>query len=237
MCITDSTEITVDLGDFSGSANKMIVVVKPVSPKKPITNFKYLGALSFNDLSSEEKEGCTDTYASKRVYSSYNKLPILRTFEEGAIAYVDNTAYTIDYINPLLELEGAYFVPTHRYLNVSEAAGNWMKAYYYGMAECGGYSYPALKRQVKPLYSFDLNQSATLYVITYGSTPAFIDDTWQRVSLKEPAFTLSDAVYKYTDMYVKNVDVPKGESVNITMKTPATGTDEDGVYFLLVKTK
>jgi len=235
--IIEPTEITVDLGDYSGAANKMIVVVKPVTPKKSITNFKYLGALSFNDLSSEEREGCTDTYASKRVYSSYSKLPILRTFEEGAVAYVDNTAYTIDYINPLLELEGAYFVPPHRYLNVSETAGNWMKAYYYGMAESGGYSYPALKRQSKPLYSFDLNQSATLYVITYGNTPAFIDDTWQRVSLKEPAFTLSDAVYKYTDIYVKNVDVPKGESVNITMKTPATGTDEDGVYFLLVKTK
>ena len=38
-----------------------------------------------------------------------------------------------------------------------------------------------------------------------------------------------------TDIYVKNIDVPEGESVNVTMKTPATGSDEDGVYYLLVK--
>lgn len=233
--ITEPTEITVDLGDYSGTAPKMIVAVRPTAPVKPITNFKYLGALSFNDLSAEEREGCTDIYDSKSKFTSYSKLPIFRTFEEGAIAYVDNTAYTIENINPLLELEGAYFIPPHRYLNVSGASYDWMHAYYYGMSESGNYSYPALKRQVKPLYSFDLNKSATLCVITYGNTPAFIDDTWQRVILKEPAFTLSDAVYKYTDMYVKNIDVPNGESVNVTMKTPATGTDEDGVYFLIVK--
>jgi len=228
-------EITVDLGDFPERAERMIVVVRPPSPKKPVTNFKYLGALSFGDLTGDETQGCTDDYPSKRKFSSFGSLPVMRTFKNGAIAYVDNTSYTIDNINPLLGLEGAYFMPVHMYLNSTETASGWMKAYYWGLSECGNYIYPGLRGESKPLYSFDLNQSATLYVITYGNTPSFIDDTWQRVRLEKPAFTVSNAVYKYTDMYIKNVDVPKGESVNVTMKTPATGSSDDGVYFLIVK--
>ena len=159
----------------------------------------------------------------------------MRTLKEGAVAYIDNTAYTIEDINPLLELEGAYFMPTHKYLNSDTEGDNWMKAYYYGMGSVGSYTYPGLKDKSHDLYSFDLNTSSKLYVITYGNTPEFIDNTWQRVTLSKPAFTLSNAVYKYTDVYVKNIDVPEGESVKVTMKTPATGSDMDGVYYLLVK--
>lgn len=233
--ITTPREINVNLGSFAGKAERMIAVIKPVTAKKPISNFKYLGALSFGDLTYEEALGNNDNYANKRNYSRLTTLPVMRTFKEGAVAYIDNTAYTIEDINPLLELEGAYFMPTHKYLNSDTEGDNWMKAYYYGMGNSGSYSYPGLKDKSHDLYSFDLNTSSKLYVITYGNTPEFIDNTWQRISLSKPAFTLSDAVYKYTDVYVKNIDVPRGESVNVTMKTPATGSDEDGVYYLLVK--
>lgn len=233
--ITGPTEISIDFGDFEGLASRMIIVLRPIGAKKPISNFKYVGPLKFEELSSNEKLGCTDNYSSKRQYGAYKRLPIMRTFEEGAIAYVDNDTYTISNINPLLGLEGASFVPPHRYLNIDSSEDNWMKAYYYGLTSCEGLSYPGFSTTPKELYSFDLNRSASLYVITYGNTPEFIDSTWQRFNLKEPAFTLGDATYKYTDVYVKNIDVPIGESVKVTMKTPASGSSEDGVYFLLIK--
>ena len=232
--VIEATDVNIDFGSFSGEAPRMIVVLKPLNAKKPITNFRYEGVLKYSDLSDAEKSGCNDSYTEKRAYSSFNSA-IMRKLENGAIAYVDNGTYTIDNINPMLELEGAYFVPPHRYLNTDSSADNWMKAYYYGMGNVNGLSYPGLAGKSHILYSFDLNRSATMYVVTYGTTPGFIDSTWHRMKLSEPAFTLDDAAYRYTDVYVKNVEVPYGESVNVTMKTPGTGKDTDGVYFLIVK--
>ena len=238
--VDEPVEVNIDFGDYTSSsgnapADRMIVVVRPVTPRMPIDKFEYTGPYEFSDLTDAQKG--TDKASGHSYLTHYNTLPVARVFKEDAVAFVDNSTYKITGIDPLLELEGAYFVPPH--YNVAGTATNntWMRAYYYGLGEFGGYEYPLFANTPQPMYEFDLNTDATLYVVTYGSKPAFIDDTWQCVQFKRGAFSIEGLSAKYTDVYIKHVDVEDGSSVRVSALTPGTGNTSTGTYFMIVKPK
>ena len=53
--------------------------------------------------------------------------------------------------------------------------------------------------------------------------------------MDKPAFTVSDNMFTYNEMYVKHVDVEPGAPVTVTMSTANTGSTNDGLYFTLIK--
>ena len=140
-------------------------------------------------------------------------------------------------IDPLLELEGAYFIPPHYNVSSTSSVNTWARAYYYGLGELGGYKYPLFEKTSLPMYEFDLNTDATLYVVTYGSKPAFVDDTWQSIQFKRGAFSIEGLSAKYTDVYIKHIDVQEGSPVRVSALTPGTGNTSTGTYFMIVKPK
>ena len=132
----------------------------------------YNGALRFTDLTDAQKG--TDNANGHTYLTDYAKLPVARIFTEDAVAYIDNTSYTITGIDPMLGIEGAYFIPPHYNVASTSSTNSWMRAYYYGLGSCGGYEYPEFDKTPQPMYEFDLNTDATLYIFTYGEKPAFI---------------------------------------------------------------
>ena len=234
--ITETTEVTIDFGDFTGEANRCVVVVRPITSKPPVTDFRYLGPVEFESLDNNLTENCTDVAEDRNtLVSAYNTNSIFRKLENGAIAFADNTGYKINNINPIIGIEGALFVPPIHVFAESGVKKSWLRAYYYGLKVNEGYKYPGFVGDYKPLYSFKLERSADLYVITAGQKPAFIDETWQRVPLDKPAFTVSDNMFTYNEIYVKHVDVEPGLPVTVTMSTANTGSTNDGLYFTLIK--
>jgi len=234
--ISEPTEITIDFGSYTGDANRMILVVRPISPKVPVTDFRYLGPATFDSLDSSYKEDCTDNVASKRSFErAYATLPVLTPMREGAEAYADNRSFVIGNIDPMLELDGAYFVPQLYYLTDTNEINAWIRAYYFGLDTCNGYAYPSYPKTAMPMYSFNLERTSDVYVVTNGFKPAFIDSTWQRVTLDKPAFTVSDNKYKLTEMYVKHFEVQKGSPVTVTMTTANSGDTKAGLYYTLIK--
>ena len=85
------------------------------------------------------------------------------------------------------------------------------------------------------MYEFDLNTDSTLYILTYGDKPAFIDDTWQAIQLSKSAFTVDGVSAKFTIMYMKHIDVEEGTPVRVSALTPGTGSTSTGTYFMLIK--
>ena len=232
--VTDgNTEVNINFGNYDLAANRMIAVVRPVTPRMPIDNFVYNGALRFTDLTDAQKG--TDNANGHTYLTDYAKLPVARIFTEDAVAYIDNTSYTITGIDPMLGIEGAYFIPPHYNVASTSSTNSWMRAYYYGLGSCGGYEYPEFDKTPQPMYEFDLNTDATLYIFTYGEKPAFIDDTWQCLQLSGRPFTVDGVSAKYTDMYMKHVDVEDGSSVRVSALTPGTGSTNTGTYFMLIK--
>ena len=110
----------------------------------------------------------------------------------------------------------------------------WMRAYYSGARAMGDYTYPNYPTAPQPWYSFELNQSSILYLVTSGNKPEFLDETWQKLSIDGPAFVVADTD-EYRNVYVKQVNVENGTSVKISMKTPSTGVVTDGNYYLIVR--
>lgn len=234
--VTDgAVDVEIDFGDYATTANRMILIIRPVTPRKPIDNFVYNGPLSFSDLTEAQKG--TDNANGHSNLTHYTTLPVARVFEEGAVAFIDNSSYKIASMEPLLELEGSYFIPPHYKVSSTDSINSWVRAYYYGLGEVGGYKYPLFDKTPQPMYEFDLNTDATLYVITHGVKPAFIDDTWQCTQFKKGAFSIEGVSDKYTDVYIKHVDVADGSSVRVSALTPGTGTGNTGTYFMLVKPK
>lgn len=191
----------------------------------------------YDDLSAELKEGCTDTGAKNHISSPKLKY----NFDNGAVAYGDRT-YTVAYLNDLSELAGCSYLPPNlnmNYIGYGSATRSlvaWQNAYYYGHGEQEGYEYPAFEGKSFDLYTFNLNTTANIYVVTYGNTPKFIDDTWRKLELGT-VFIVDrngkDLVYD--DIYVKTVTVPENSSVPVTMKTPGTGDINDGQYYVFIK--
>ena len=234
--ITKPEEITIDFGSFPKDANRMLVVVRPIGPQTPLSNFKYTGPKNFEDLDSTYTKGSTDNVSERISYKgAYALSPVITAFENGAFAYADNNGYIIKNIDPMLELDGAYLIPPLSGV-VNTAEGNsWMKAYYYGLSENNGFKYPGFAKGSMPMYSFRLESSADVYVITSGFKPEFIDSTWMRIDLEKSAFTVSDNRFKYDTMFVKHVNVEEGNPVNVSMLTPGTGKGNDGLYYTIVK--
>lgn len=234
--ITDPTDITIDFGSFPAEANRMILVVRPLTPKTPISNFKYLGPTTFDSLNTYYKVGCTDNYDSKLTYeTAYSSNPCITVFSDGINAYADNSAFKIGNIDPMLELEGAYVIPPLYNLTGTGENTAWMRAYYYGLDEYKGYHYPSYPKTAMPMYSFELEKPADLYVITSGFKPVFMDSTWQRIVLDKPAFTVSDNKFTYTEMYVKHIEVQEGSPVKVTMPTVNSKDVRAGLYYTFVK--
>jgi len=232
--VTDgNTKVTIDFGNYDLVANRMIMVVRPVTPRMPIDNFVYNGALRFTDLTEAQKG--TDNANGHTYLTAHAKLPVARVFTEGAIAYIDNTSYTITGIDSMLDIEGAWFIPPHYNVASTSSTNSWMRAYYYGLGSCGGYSYPEFDNTPQPMYEFDLNTDSTLYILTYGDKPAFIDDTWQCIQLSKSAFTVDGVAAKFNNMYMKHIDIEDGTPVRVSALTPGTGSTSTGTYFMLVK--
>lgn len=236
----DGEVVTLSFDPSKGGAVRTVIIIRPLTPKKPIENFVFEGPGSFEELPEEYREGHTDT-SSRQTLNKYARtsssfLPVTHTLQEGARAYVDNTAYFITEINPQLDFEGAYFIPPHRRTdkNVNGREYMWMRAYYSGARAMGDYTYPNYPTSPQPWYSFELNQSSILYLVTSGNKPEFLDETWQKLSIDGPAFVVADTD-EYRNVYVKQVNVENGTSVKISMKTPSTGVVTDGNYYLIVR--
>jgi len=236
----DGELVTLNFDPSKGGAVRCVIIVRPITPRKPIENFVFEGPGSFEELPEEYREGHTDSAVrqtlNKYVRTASSFLPVTVTAQSGGRAYVDNNVYFITEINPQLDLEGAYYIPPHRRTdkNVNGTNYMWMRAYYSGVRAMGNYIYPNYPMTPQPWYSFDLNQSSVLYLITSGSKPEFLDDTWQKLSIDGPAFVVGDTD-EYRNVYVKQVNVENGSSVRISMKTPSTGTTIDGNYYLFVR--
>lgn len=228
-----NTEIIIDFGNYDSVANRMIMVVRPVTPRMPIDNFVYNGALRFSDLTDAQKG--TDNASGHAYLTAHAKLPAARIFTEDTLAYIDNSTYTITGIDPMLGIEGAWFIPPHYNVASTSSINSWMRAYYYGLGSCGGYEYPAFDNTPQPMYEFDLNTDSTLYILTYGDKPAFIDDTWQCIQLSRSAFIVDGVSAKFTTMYMKHIDVEEGTPVRVSALTPGTGSTSTGTYFMLIK--
>ena len=228
-----NTEVIIDFGNYDLAANRMIMVVRPVTPRMPIDNFVYNGALRFSDLTDAQKG--TDNASGHANLTAHAKLPVARIFTEDTLAYIDNSSYTITGIDPMLGIEGAWFIPPHYNVASTSSINSWMRAYYYGLGSCGGYEYPAFDNTPQPMYEFDLNTDSTLYILTYGDKPAFIDDTWQCIQLSKSAFTVDGVSAKFTSMYMKHIDVEEGTPVRVSALTPGTGSTSTGTYFMLIK--
>ncbi len=230
-----SRKTTITLTAQVGST-RTVTINYNVNAKAYVTNITQ-SVREYSGLSSGLKEGCTDT-SSKRYISS----PKLKyNFGEGAVAYGDRD-YPVVYLNDLAELEGCCYLPPNMSMNYAaygsdaESSVAWQNAYYYGLGSEKGYKYPAFSGKSFDLYSFNLNTTANLYVVTYGNTPEFIDDTWKKLKLGT-VFIVERPTgrYAYDDIYMKTVSVPEGKSVKVTMKTPGTRDINDGQYYLLVK--
>ena len=236
----EGQEVTLSFPPAKSGAVRTVIVIRPISPKKPIENFVYEGPVSFEDIPAEYREGHTDTSnqgtLSNFARNNAGSIPVATTLHEGAIAYVDNTSYYITNINPMLNLEGSYFVPPHRRTdkNVNSGPYLWMRAYHSGIKSISSVYYPNFPNTPQPWYSFDLNRSSLLYIVTSGSKPKFLDDTWQKLDIDGYAFVVTDSD-EYKHVYVKQVNVEQGTSVRISMKTPATGQTTDGNYYLFIK--
>jgi len=238
---TEGEKVTLNLGSFEGAVPRTVVIIRPITPGPYITNFSYDGPKSFEDLPYEYRVDCVDDSENKAVLNDYAPTSdykvLATTLKEGERAYIEG-GYTITDINSQLGIEGAYIIPPHRRADIAiSSLGNyaWIKAYYHSMKKIDSLQYPNFPQTPQPWYSFDLNRSSMLYLITLDSKPAFLDDTWQKLILDKPAFTVEETGKVYRNVYVKPVDVENGTSVKINMKTYSSGDYNDGVYFLVVK--
>lgn len=243
----EGLDVTLDLGSYSSSAARTVIIIRPVTPKRPIQNFVYEGPINYTDIPSKYREGSTDNHSKRATLLSYANteaefVTLGTTFEKGVRMYTANAYYLANVINPQLDLDGAYYVPAQRRTesSVNNQEYQWARAYFLGLREYPEYyQYPNYPTEPQPWFSFDLNQSSMLYLVNNGTKPKFIDDTWQKLTIDGIVLEIEDIngvpAESFKDVYVKQVNVENGSSVKITMKTPATGVHSDGSYFLFIK--
>ena len=224
----DGSRVSLDL---SGLKGRIIVIVKPVGPKPVISNVKYIGPRSFDELSSDMTDGCTDTGSKTDITFPARGL-LKNNFTDGAAAFFEN--FSVDLMDDLLETEGSYYIPLSYYLLNSDSRYAWQRAYYFGLGEDSGFEYPGFKNKVNPWYSFDLNASAYLYVVTAGKKPMFIDNSWERIELNNSLFSTTGILKNYGTVYKKYINVNRGETEHVVMQTPGTG-DTNSAYYLLIQ--
>lgn len=239
--ITETTPIEINLGDYTGAATRLFIIVRPLTPQKPVGDFKVTAPQSFEDVPPELFEGSTDnaeTHTTHKMYtgSATNILnPLCRVVDEGTYIYQENTSnYTINTFNEFIGIEGAYIIPLQKTIDSTEEENNWMRAYYYGASKVGTYEYPAMEKSVNPWYEITLNRSADVYVIAGGEKPSFLDDTWQKLNFRKAALVAGGLTTAYNDVYVKHISVELGEPVTLSMKTPGTGKITSQ-YFTVIK--
>ena len=236
--ITEPTPVEINLGSYNGEATRLFLIVRPLTPQKPIGDFKVTAPLNFEDVPAELLAESTDslqTHTAHKMYTGGAGIPLCRRVEAGTHIYQENTSnYIINKFNDYIGIEGAYIIPIQKSADGTETENNWMRAYYYGLAKVGDYNYPAMDKKVNDWYEFTLNRSADVYVIASGGKPAFLDDTWQKLNFRGTALVASGLTTAYSDVYVKHISVEPGEPVTVSMKTPGTGKITSQ-YFTVIK--
>lgn len=233
--ITDTTSVEIDFGDFGTTVPKLLVIVRPLTPKKPISDFVFTGPRTFEDVPEELLADSDDVMDEHTAHSPYSTGNLAHNAEIGAYVYSEaNLTNAISYLNTVIGLEGAYLIPIQNSVAATAVSNNWMRAYYYGMEAVGGNSYPAMMKKSNDWYEFTLNKSADLYVVTTDEKPLFIDDTWQNLNISGSAVVASGLTGIYGEVYVKHIDANPGEPARVSMKTPGTGSTK-GNYITFVK--
>ena len=218
--------VSLDLSNVK--SDKLLIIIKNAEAAQCISNVKYLGPNTFDELDDELKTGCTNDGAKASI--SYLLDGIIKNdFKGGADAH---TNVYISMADDLPELEGAYYFPIYSNLLLSNADSSWQRAYYFGLSEESGFKYPNFEGKTHDWYSFDLNKPACLYVITAGGTPKFIDSSWEKLKLSNPIFNTMGINRSYRTVYKKYINVIEGESEHIVMQTPG---NTKAAYYLMVK--
>ena len=218
--------VSLDLSNVK--SDKLLIIIKNAEAAQCISNVKYLGPNTFDELDDELKTGCTNDGAKASI--SYLLDGIIKNdFKGGADAH---TNVYISMAEDLPELEGAYYFPIYSNLLRSNADSSWQRAYYFGLSEESGFKYPNFEGKTHDWYSFDLNKPACLYVITAGGTPKFIDSSWEKLKLSNPIFNTIGINRSYRTVYKKYINVIEDESEHIVMQTPG---NTKAAYYLMVK--
>lgn len=231
----EACNIELDFGSYTGVPPRFMVIVRPISPQKPIGDFNVTAPRAYEDADPALFEGSNDNQEAHSVHNLYTANDVARNLEIGTNVYQENTAnYTINSLNEFIGIEGGVLIPIQSSVDNTSSANNWMRAYYYGSSSVGGFSYPAMKNKVNDWYEFTLNRSADIYVIASGDKPAFLDDTWQKLNISGRALYIAGVSTFYSDVYVKHIAVEQGEPVTVSMKTPGIGKI-GSQYFTVIK--
>lgn len=225
-------KVELDLTDIgNGKVNdKLLIIIKNAEPKAQIENLKYLGPKTFDEIRMDLSGECTDDYDNKKTFGFLSSGIMGMSLTDGAQAYAQSG--NISMIDDFAELEGAYYFTFPSDLLTTAQNSAWMRAYYYGTDTESGYEYPGLYGKTHDWYSFEINTSAYLYVVTAGKTPKFIDSSWEKVESQAPMFDTYGVIRSYRTVYRKYVNVNNGEKEKIVMQTPGV---RGAAYYLLVK--
>ncbi len=231
----EAGNVELDFGSFTSTPPRFMVIVRPLTPQKPVADFKVTAPKAFEEVDSKLLEGTNDSLETHTSHKLYTENGVGRNLNMGTYFQQENTSgNTVSMINEFLGIEGGLIIPIQSSVDSAREENNWMRAYYYGTGSISGFSYPAMKDKVNDWYEFTLNRSADVYVIASGNKPGFIDDTWQQLNFPGNAFLPMGATVSYDKVYVKHIDVEIGEPVTVSMKTQGIGK-LGAQYFTVVK--
>jgi len=234
-CFEEACDVELDFGSFAATPPRFMVIVRPITPMKPVGDFKVTAPESYDELDSYLLEGSNDSLEAHSSHKLYSANDVGRNLEQGINVYVENTKEcVVGGLNEFIGIEGATLIPVQNSVESTTPENNWMRAYYYGMPKIGDISYPAMEGKINDWYEFTLNRSADIYVISSGEKPKFLDDTWQMLNFKNNAMSITGVGKIYNDVYMKHIDVPMGEPVTVSMKTPGTGKP-GSQYFTVIR--
>ena len=227
--------VEIDFGSYTSTPPRFMVIVRPLTPQKPVADFKVTAPKAFEEVDSKLLEGTNDNLETHTTHKLYTENGGGRNLEAGTYFQQENVSgNTVNIINEFLGIEGGLLIPIQSSVDSAKEENNWMRAYYYGAGSISGFGYPAMKGKVNDWYEFTLNRSADVYVIASGNKPGFIDDTWQQLNFPGNAFLPMGATVSYDKVYVKHIDVEIGEPVTVSMKTQGIGK-LGAQYFTVVK--